>query len=297
MRRKGSTRMSLDYGIHASAAGGVDKSLQRAVDVGATSCQIFAKNERQWRAKPLDPEVVERFHSERERTGIRQMVVHDSYLINLASPKEELLEKSMAAFQDELERCDELRIQYLVTHPGAHTGSGVDEGIRQFAESLNRVFDTIPDNQTITCLETTAGQGTTLGRSFEELAAIIDKVEAKERVGVCFDTCHTFAAGYDLRTEEGVHTVMEEFDRIVGLDRLKVLHLNDSKNPLGSNKDRHEHIGDGMIGPEGFRALVNHPRLVGLPGILELDSGPKGELALRNLELLRSFSETSAEVV
>ena len=136
--------MSLDFGTHASAAGGVDKALQRAVDVGATSAQIFSKNERQWRAKPLDPAVVERFHEERERTGIRQMVVHDSYLINLASPKDDLLEKSMAAFQDELERCDELAIQYLVTHPGAHTGSGVEEGIRRFAESLNRVLVTLP---------------------------------------------------------------------------------------------------------------------------------------------------------
>ena len=168
--------MSLDFGTHASAAGGVDKALQRAADVGATSAQIFAKNERQWRAKPLDPAVVERFHEERERTGMRQMVVHDSYLINLASPKDELLEKSMAAFQDELERCDELAIRYLVTHPGAHTGSGVEEGIRRFAESLNRVHDTLPDIKAITCLETTAGAGATLGGGLEELGGINDKI-------------------------------------------------------------------------------------------------------------------------
>lgn len=289
--------MSLDFGTHASAAGGVDKALQRAVDVGATSAQIFSKNERQWRAKPLDPAVVERFHEERERTGIRQMVVHDSYLINLASPKDDLLEKSMAAFQDELERCDELAIQYLVTHPGAHTGSGVEEGIRRFAESLNRVHDTLPDIKAITCLETTAGQGTTLGRTFEELAAIIDQIEAKERVGVCFDTCHAFAAGYDIRTVDDVNAVMEEFDRIVGLDRLLVLHLNDSKNPLGSFKDRHDHIGDGYIGVEGFRGIVNHPRLAGLPAILETEKDPEGEYDRRNLELLRSLVETPVEAV
>ncbi|HLU34709.1 MAG TPA: deoxyribonuclease IV [Thermomicrobiales bacterium] len=289
--------MSLDFGTHASAAGGVDKALQRAVDVGATSAQIFSKNERQWRAKPLDPAVVERFHEERERTGIRQMVVHDSYLINLASPKDDLLEKSMAAFQDELERCDELAIQYLVTHPGAHTGSGVEEGIRRFAESLNRVHDTLPDIKAITCLETTAGQGTTLGRTFEELAAIIDQIEAKERVGVCFDTCHAFAAGYDIRTVDDVNAVMEEFDRIVGLDRLLVLHLNDSKNPLGSFKDRHDHIGDGNIGVEGFRGIVNHPRLAGLPAILETEKDPEGEYDRRNLELLRSLVETPVEAV
>jgi deoxyribonuclease-4 len=269
--------MSLDFGTHVSTSGGVDKALQRTVDVGATSAQIFSKNQRQWLAKPLDPDEVERFHAERERTGIRQMVVHDSYLINLASPKEDLLAKSMAAFQDELERCDELSIQYLVAHPGAHTGSGVDVGIRTVAESLNRIHDAIPDNKAITCLETTAGQGTTLGQSFEELAAIIGLVEAKERVAVCFDTCHTFAAGYDIRTAEGFNAVMEEFDRVIGLDRLKVLHLNDSKNPLGSNKDRHDHIGEGLIGIEGFRALVNHPRLIGLPSILETEKDPDGE--------------------
>jgi deoxyribonuclease IV len=283
--------LSLDFGTHASASGGVDKALQRAVDVGATSCQIFAKNERQWNAKPLDPAVVERFHIERERTGIVNLVVHDSYLINLASPKDEIHGKSMAAFQDELERCDALAIRYLVTHPGAHTGSGVEAGIQTFAESLNRIFDTIPENEAITCLETTAGQGTTLGRSFEEIAAIIDLVEAKERVGVCFDTCHTFAAGYDIRTEEGVISVLDEFDRVIGLDKLYVMHLNDSKNPLGSNKDRHDHIGDGMIGTEGFRAIVNDTRLAGIPGILETEKDPDGEHDRRNLALLRGLVE------
>jgi deoxyribonuclease IV len=283
--------LSLDFGTHASASGGVDKALQRAVDVGATSCQIFAKNERQWNAKPLDPAVVERFHIERERTGIVNLVVHDSYLINLASPKDDIHGKSMAAFQDELERCDALAIRYLVTHPGAHTGSGVEAGIQTFAESLNRIFDTIPENEAITCLETTAGQGTTLGRSFEEIAAIIDLVEAKERVGVCFDTCHTFAAGYDIRTEEGVISVLDEFDRVIGLDKLYVMHLNDSKNPLGSNKDRHDHIGDGMIGTEGFRAIVNDTRLAGIPGILETEKDPDGEHDRRNLALLRGLVE------
>lgn len=288
--------MTLDFGTHASASGGVDKALQRAVDVGATSCQIFAKNERQWRAKPLDPAVVERFHAERERTGIRQMAVHDSYLINLASPKDDIHEKSMAAFQDELERCQTLDIRYLVTHPGAHTGSGVDEGIRKFADSLNRLFDVLPDNTTITCLETTAGQGTTLGRSFEEIAAIIDLVEDKERVGVCFDTCHVFAAGYDIRTVEGVTSVLDEFDRIVGIDKLKVLHLNDSKNPLGSNKDRHDHIGEGLIGLEGFRGIVNDPRLSGLPAILETEKDDEGEHDRRNLATLRGLVATPSAV-
>lgn len=286
--------MTLDFGTHASASGGVDKALQRAADVGATSCQIFSKNERQWKAKPLDPAVVERFHAERARIGIEQMVVHDSYLINLASPKDDIHEKSMAAFQDELERCDTLAIRYLVTHPGAHTGSGVDEGIRRFGESLNRLFDQLPQNKAITCLETTAGQGTALGRSFEEIAAIIDLVEDKERVGVCFDTCHAFAAGYDIRTVDGVTSVFDEFDRIIGIDKLKVLHLNDSKQPFGSNKDRHEHIGEGLIGLEAFRGIVNDPRLAGLPAILETEKDDAGENDRRNLATLRGLVETAS---
>ena len=281
--------MTLDFGTHASAAGGVHKAIQRTVDVGATSSQIFSKNERQWIAKPLDPAVVESFHEERAKHGIHQMVIHDSYLINLASPKDDLIAKSMAAFEDELIRADQLQIKYLVTHPGAHTGSGVEEGIRKFAESLNRVFDDLPDNDVIVCLETTAGQGTTLGRRFEEIAEIINKTEAKSRVGVCLDTCHVFAAGYDLRTEESTVEVFDEFDRVIGLDNLKVLHLNDSKQPFGSNKDRHDHIGKGEIGLPAFTAIVNDPRLAGLPAILETEKDAAGDYDRMNLELLRSL--------
>lgn len=281
--------MTLDFGTHASAAGGVHKAIQRTVDVGANSSQIFSKNERQWIAKPLDPAVVETFHEERTKHGIDQMVIHDSYLINLASPKEDLIAKSMAAFEDELIRADQLKIKYLVTHPGAHTGSGVEEGLRKFADSLNRVFNDLPDNDVIVCLETTAGQGTTLGRTFEEIAEIIDKTEAKERVGVCLDTCHVFASGYDLRTEESTVAVFDEFDRVIGLDNLKVLHLNDSKQPFASNKDRHDHIGKGEIGIPAFTAIVNDDRLSGLPGILETEKDSTGDYDRMNLELLRSL--------
>lgn len=281
--------MTLDLGTHASTSGGVHKSLQRAADVGATSCQIFSKNERQWISKPLDPGVVELFHAARERTGIAQMVIHDSYLINLASPKDDIHEKSMRAFEDELVRAQTLDIRYLVTHPGAHTGSGVDAGISKFADSLNRIFDSLPENQTITCLETTAGQGTTLGRSFEELAAIIDLVEDKTRVGVCFDTCHTFAAGYDLRSVDGTTGVIDEFDRVVGLNYLHVLHLNDSKQPFGSFKDRHHHIGQGEIGLDAFRALANDARLSGLPAILETEKDDAGEYDRMNLAAIREL--------
>lgn len=281
--------MTLDFGTHASAAGGVDKALQRAVDVGATSAQIFSKSERQWKAKPLEPDVIERFREERERTGIRQIVSHASYLINLASPKDDLIEKSLGGFTDELERAHTLGLQGVVLHPGAHTGSGVETGIAKIAESLNRLHDELPHVTSLTLLETTAGQGTALGRSFEEIAAIIDQIEAKDRVGVCLDTCHIFAAGYDIRTPEGYAQVIDEFDRVIGLNKLRAIHLNDSKMPFGSNKDRHEQIGEGEIGIEAFRALVNDTRLSGLPGILETEKDPDGDYDRKNLELLRSL--------
>lgn len=283
--------MTLDFGTHASASGGVDKALQRAVDVGATSAQIFTKNERQWRAKPLDPDVVERFHAERERTGIRRIVSHASYLINLASPKDDLIEKSMGGFTDELERAHTLGLQGVVLHPGAHTGSGVEAGIDAIADSLNRLHDQLPHITSKTLLETTAGQGTTLGRTFEEIGSIIDRIEAKDRIGVCLDTCHILAAGYDIRTAEGYARVMDDFDRILGIEKLYVIHLNDSKMPLGSNRDRHEHIGDGEVGLDGFRALVNDARLSGVPGILETEKDADGDHDRRNLELLRGLVE------
>ncbi|MBA3377986.1 MAG: deoxyribonuclease IV [Chloroflexia bacterium] len=283
--------MTLAFGSHMSASGGVDKALARGEAIPVDSLQLFSKNERQWIAKPLDPDVVDRFHAEVERTGITKLVVHDSYLINLASPKSDILEKSLPAFTDELQRCDALGVPHLVTHPGAHTGSGVEAGIARFAQSLNEIFDAMPNNPTLTLLETTAGQGTTLGRSFEEIAAIIDLVEHKARVGVCLDTCHIFAAGYDYRTPELYAATMAQFDAAIGLERLKVIHLNDSKNPLGSNKDRHDHIGAGEIGLEGFRQFVNDPRLAGLPGILETEKDDAGENDRRNLATLRSLIE------
>ncbi len=281
----------LAFGAHMSASGGCDKAITRAAEFGMASCQLFTKNERQWRSKPLDEDVIERFFTERERTGITKLVVHDSYLINMASPKDDILTKSLDAFRDELVRCDQLGIPYLVTHPGAHTGSGVDAGVRQFASSLNRIHQELPDNKTLTLLETTAGQGTTLGRSFAELAAIIDLVDEKQRVAICLDTCHVFAAGYDFREREAYERMIRQFDEEIGLNRLKTIHLNDSKFPTGSNKDRHEHIGDGEIGPDGFRWFVNDPRLEGLPGILETEKGDDGELDRRNLETLRSLVE------
>ena len=281
--------MSLAFGAHVSVSGGVDTAFARGEQFDMEAIQIFTKNDRQWKGKPLADDVVERWFIERERSGIDKIVVHASYLINLASPKEDLRLKSRLALQDELERCDLLDIPSLVVHPGAHTGSGDEVGIATIAYSLNQMHENAPDLKAQTLLETTAGQGTTLGRSFEELAAIIDQVEAKERVMVCLDTCHIFAAGYDMRTEEGYADVMRQFDEIIGLDRLKAIHLNDSKNPLGSYRDRHDHIGQGEIGLDAFRHLVNDPRLDGIPGLLETEKGDDNEEDGRNLATLRGL--------
>ena len=283
--------MSLAFGAHVSASGGVDKTFARGEEFDMEAIQIFSKNERQWRAKPLEDDVVERWFAERARTGIEKIVVHASYLINLATPREDLQAKSLFAFQEELERCELLGIPALVIHPGAHTGSGEEAGITAVTESLNRVHENIPEYKVQTLLETTAGQGTTLGSRFEELAAIIDRVEAKERVMVCLDTCHIFAAGYDFRTEEGYADVMRQFDETVGIDRLKAIHLNDSRNPLGSKRDRHDNIGRGEIGLEGFRHLVNDDRLEGIPGLLETEKGDNNEEEARNLATLRGLIE------
>lgn len=281
--------MTLAFGSHVSASGGVDKIFARAQDVGAESIQLFTKSERQWNAKPLDPAVVANFLAERDRTGLTNLVVHDSYLINMASPKDDLREKSIAAFVHELERCHTLEIRYLVTHPGAHTGSGFDVGVETFAASLNDVHGRLPESRTLTLLETTAGQGTTLGRSFEEIASIIDKVEDKSRVGVCLDTCHVFAAGYDYRTADQYATMMESFDDTIGLERLKVLHFNDSKFPWSSFRDRHDHIGKGEIGLDGFRQFVNDQRLDGIAAILETEKDDAGDYDRENLAVLRAL--------
>jgi deoxyribonuclease-4 len=281
--------MTLAFGAHVSVSGGVDKAFARGEQFSMDAIQVFTKSERQWKAKPLADDVVERWFAEQERTGIDRIVTHASYLINLASPKDDLREKSMLSFQEELERCDTLGIPSLVIHPGSHVGSGEEAGLAAVAASLNAIHDRVPDVRCQTLLETTAGQGTNLGRRFEELAEIIDQVEAKDRVMVCLDTCHIFAAGYDFRTEAGYADVMGEFDEVIGLDRLKAIHLNDSKFPFGSNRDRHEHIGEGEIGLEGFRHLVNDERLAGIPALLETEKGDDNVEDGRNLATLRGL--------
>lgn len=279
----------LELGSHMSAAGGCDLALTRAADCEMTSCQLFTKNERQWNAKPLDPAMVERYFVQREATGITRVVAHDSYLINLASPDDALWAKSREALKEELRRCDALGIVGLVSHPGAHVGSGVDAGIGRIVEAINRVVDEMPGGTSVLLLETTAGQGTVLGRSFEELAQIIAGIEDPSRVGVCLDTCHIFAAGYDIRDEVTYASTIAAFDDIVGLDRLRCIHLNDSQKGVGMHVDRHAHIGEGEIGTAAFGFLLNDPRLDGLIGILETPKGSDATEDRMNLATLRGL--------
>jgi deoxyribonuclease-4 len=274
-------------GAHVSISGGVEKSPSRGEELGCESIQIFSKNQRQWKAPLLSDASVEAFQNALKDSQIRQVVIHDSYLINLASPDPEALKKSREAFLDEMERADRLGVPYLVFHPGSHMKSGEEEGLRRIAESLNVLLDEQQEGKVQLLLETTAGQGNHLGYRLEQLAEIISLVERKERMGVCYDTAHGFAAGYDIRTEKAYGETFREFDRVIGLDRLEVFHFNDSKSDLGSRVDRHEHIGKGFLGLEPFRFLVNDPRFQDRPMILET---PGGDAHYReNLDVLRSL--------
>jgi deoxyribonuclease-4 len=281
-------------GAHMSISKSHALAVDRAAAFDMTALQIFTKNASRWEAKPIDPAAAATFRERVAGSDIRFTVAHDSYLINMASPDDALWEKSLNAFQDEMARCAQLGVPYLVTHPGAHMGTGVDTGIGRVAAGLNRLFDEDPANPTVVLLETTAGQGTTLGSTFEELAGIIDQVENKDRVAVCFDTCHVFAAGYDLRTPETYETTMQAFENTIGLDRLVTFHLNDSKKGLGLRTDRHAHIGEGELGLDAFRLLVTDPRFAETQGVLET---PKDDDELgdqRNMRALRDLAQVAA---
>ncbi|HEY72266.1 MAG: deoxyribonuclease IV [Chloroflexi bacterium] len=276
-------------GAHESISGGLHKAFDRARSVGCDAVQIFVKPNRSWAVKPLTEEDIAHFKSKAQETDIRPVVAHASYLLNLASPKEDLWQKSRDTLIVELERCEALDVPYLVLHPGSHVGSGEEAGLKRVAQALGEVQAATPGFRARILLETTAGQGTNLGYKFEHLAWLIEHAPEGERLGVCLDTCHVFAAGYELRAAEGYEATMEKFDRIISLARLKALHLNDSKGDLGSRKDRHEHIGQGYIGLEGFRNLLNDPRLEGLPGLLETPKSNDLHEDRENLVVLREL--------
>jgi deoxyribonuclease-4 len=279
------------FGAHMSIAGGLEKSIHRAKQAGCDALQIFTKNSNQWKAKPLAEEQVDVYKSCLAASSIYPVVAHDSYLINLASPDDELWEKSIEAFRVELERCEQLAVPYLVTHPGSYVKSTEEEGIARIAQALNRINRDLAGYQVMALLETTAGQGSNIGWRFEQLAAIMGQVAEPERVGYCFDTCHAFAAGYDIRTSEGYAETMNAFDSILGLDKLKVFHFNDSKKELGSRRDRHDHIGAGEIGVEGFRHFVNDPRFAEHPALLETPKSDDLHEDIENLATLRGLVE------
>lgn len=257
-------------GAHVSAAGGVENAPLRAHEIGAKAFALFTKNQRRWKGPPLTEKNIEAFKKNCIDLGFSMdhVMPHDSYLINLGHPEQDQLQKSRNAFLDEMQRCEQLGIQLLNFHPGSHLKQiSVEECLRRNAESLNWALDQTEDVTAV--IENTAGQGTNTGFTFEHLAAIIDGVEDKSRVGVCIDTCHAFAAGFDVSTREGYEQMMNDFEEIIGMEYLKGIHLNDSKKELGSRVDRHESIGKGKIGPDGFRCLMNDPRLDNLPLILE----------------------------
>lgn len=277
-------------GAHTSIAGGVDKAVDLAGKLNFQTMQIFTKNGSRWADGRLSEQTIESYKNKLSKTKIAPVVAHDSYLINLAASSEELLKKSVEAFIDELERCEVLGIPYLNFHPGAHTGRGIEDGIKTIIESLNIAHERTKGFKVKSMLELTAGQGTTLGSRFEEMRKIIDGIEEKDRMRVCIDTAHIFAAGYDLRSEEAYEKTMSEFDAVIGLDLLSCIHMNDSKKDLGSRVDRHAHIGEGFIGLEGFRNIMNDKRLEDVPKILETPKDSKDQLEdLKNIETLLSL--------
>jgi deoxyribonuclease-4 len=275
-----------------SIAGGINKALRRGEETGCDVIQLFTKNANQWRAKPLLPDAIAAFRQTRCETEVRPVAAHDSYLINLASPDEGLYKRSVEALWEELGRAEALGLPYLVIHPGSHRGGGEREGLYRIARAINLLHQRGAGMRIQILLETTAGQGATLGYRFEHFARIIGMIEEDQRVGICLDTSHVFAAGYDIRTPEGYEATMGEFARIIGLDRLKLFHLNDSKAALGTRVDRHEQIGQGHLGLEPFRLLMQDSRLVDIPCILET---PKGRTASgehwdrENLRILRGL--------
>ena len=282
-------------GAHMSIAGGYYKSIDSGAAAGCQCVQLFTKNNNQWRAKDISDEDISLFKTQLATHGIKHTLSHASYLINMASPKDELWEKSVDAFGIELQRAELLGIPYVVVHPGSFTTSTAAEGIQRIAVALDEVHSQLPDLKVKCLLETTAGQGSNLGWQLEQLAEMLQQCQSPERVGVCVDTCHMFAAGYDLRDESIYNQTWEQFDQLIGLERLLAFHLNDSKKELGSRKDRHEHIGDGEMGLDPFRLLLNDTRFLHIPMYLETGKGDRPDCPAGltwdqfNLETLRSL--------
>jgi deoxyribonuclease-4 len=274
-------------GAHVSASGGVENAPLNARDIGATAFALFTKNQRQWVAKPLTPQSISKFRDNCKIAGYEafQILPHDSYLINLGNPEPAALEKSRAAFLDEMQRCEQLGLDRLNFHPGAHLNmTGEEECMQLIAESINMTLDRT--NGVTAVIENTAGQGSNVGYSFEQIAYMMDLVEDRSRVGVCIDTCHAFTAGYELRTREGYEETFRHFEEVIGFDHLKGMHLNDSKKELGTRVDRHESLGKGLLGIELFRWIMEDDRFDRIPLVLET---PDDSLWAKEISQLKNY--------
>jgi len=274
-------------GAHMSIAGGLYRALERGREVGCSVVQIFLKNQLQWAARPYTQEDIRQFAAARKATGIRTVFAHSSYLINLAAPEPAEWTRAVNAFHDELERAEALALPFVIIHPGSHKGLGLEAGIRRVVGALDEVTSRTRGYRVRVLLENTAGGGATIGRSFEELAALLDAVKEPERVGICLDTCHLFAAGYDVRNREGYETAMRACARLIGIRRVRAFHLNDAKAPCGSGLDRHEKIGRGRMGVAAFRLLMNDRRFARVPMALETPKDPEPKADRDALTLLR----------
>jgi len=280
--------MNRFLGAHVSVAGGLHKAFANGLACGCTALQIFTKNANRWQAGPITEEEIHAFQEAWQQSGVGPVVAHDAYLINLASPKNGVWEKSKSALLDELTRCAQLGITGLVMHPGAHLGTGEEAGLRRIRQAFRDILPEAPPDVRL-LLENTAGQGTYLGGDLAHLAVLLEGFDER-RFGVCFDTCHAHAAGYDLSSGEGYHRIMDDFDRLIGLDKIQIFHLNDCLKPCGSKVDRHAHIGQGTIGRDGFACLMQDRRFLDTPMILETPKGEQGDMDQINLALLRQLA-------
>lgn len=276
-------------GAHTSAQGGAHNALLEGQAIGATTIQFFTANQKTWQGKKIGEKEIDLWKKTIEETGIKKVMSHDSYLINLGSPKEEGLQKSRAAFKEELERCHLLELSFLNFHPGAALDSTVEQCLDTIVESLLEFEALVDKGPTRLLIESTAGQGSTIGSNFEELGYLIEKLHRKIKIGICIDTCHLFAAGYDVRNRKAWDETLKEFEKHIGLKHLYAIHVNDSMKPLGSRVDRHACLGEGLIGIEGFKAMMQHPDLCELPKYLETPEGP--ETWKKEIKRLREFAE------
>ena len=280
-------------GAHTSIAGGLDKLVIRGRKLGCRTIQIFTKNSNQWKERYLDKEEIDLFKEARERSDVEPVIAHGSYLINLASPDDEIYDKSINAVLNEMERCEKLGIECLVLHPGSHRGSGEEEGIDRVVQAIDRIHRERSRYRVRITLETTAGQGATLGYKLEQIAQMMEGVRDNSRLALCLDTCHVFTAGYEMRDEKSYERLFNDVETLIGMEHLKVLHLNDSKRDCGSRIDRHEDVGKGLIGLEPFRWIMQDERLRDIPKILEtpgIGTDKNREKGRYNLQLLRSFA-------